>query len=153
MNNGMGMLNGAPGAPNGEDYGPSLGRGMGVGSTNDQTASNNPLAQERTMASMQSMHGMPHGTMPMEGDISKNANRVPGFPQDAYMEGPMMAMDKMVEKPETYGLRPGWSGFMQGMMTLVRVLEPDTYEKIQALRAERAPNQQTMPGMEHHHGA
>ncbi len=46
-----------------------------------------------------------------------NANAVPGFPQDAYMEGPAMAMDPMVEKPENYGLRPGWSGYMMGMMT------------------------------------
>ena len=36
MEEGMGMLTGAPGAPLGEDYGPGLGRGLGVGSTNDQ---------------------------------------------------------------------------------------------------------------------
>ena len=44
MNNGMGMLNGAPGAPTGEDYGPSLGRGLGVGSTLDQPVGNAPLS-------------------------------------------------------------------------------------------------------------
>ena len=55
-------------------------------------------------------------------EVSKDANSVPGFPQDAFMEGPMMAMDQMVDKPETFGLRPGWSGFMAGMMTFVRVL-------------------------------
>ena len=70
------------------------------------------------------------------------------------MEGPMMAMDKMVDKPENYGLRPGWSGFMQGMMTFVRVLEPDMYDKIMALKAKQSPNQQPMPGMERqHHGS
>jgi len=63
----------------------------------------------------------------------------------------MMAMDKMVDKPENYGLRPGWSGFMQGMMTFVRVLPPDMYEKIMALKAQQSLNQQQMPGMEHHH--
>ena len=62
------------------------------------------------------------------GDPSK----VPGFPQDAYMEGPMMAMDEMVEKPENFGLRPGWSGWMMGMMTFVRVLPPDTYATVTA---------------------
>ena len=76
------------------------------------------------------MGGMHHGDMPasgmkMEAEVSPDANRVPGFPQDAYMEGPMMAMDKAVSKPENYGLPPGWSGFMQGMMTLVRVLPPE----------------------------
>ncbi len=146
MNNGMGMLNGAPGAPTGEDYGPSLGRGMGVGSTNGQTVSNSPMAHDKEIASMQDMHEMQHGAMHMEADVSKDANRVPGFPQDAYMESPMMAMDAMVEKPENYGLRPGWSGFMQGMMTFVRVLPPDRYDQIMELirRGELA-----MPGMQH----
>jgi hypothetical protein len=45
-------------------------------------------------------------TMPA---VPKNAEQVPLFPQDAYMEGPMMAMDKEVEKPETHGLPEGWS--------------------------------------------
>jgi hypothetical protein len=53
------------------------------------------------------------------------------------MEGPMMAMDKEVEKPETYGLPPGWSGYSGGMMTLVRVMPPDRYDKIVALRAQQ----------------
>lgn len=146
MNNGMGMLNGAPGVPAGDDYGPSLGRGMGVGSTNDQTVSNNPMTQEKATAPMQDMHEMQHGAMHMEADISKNANQVPGFPQDAYMESPMMAMDAMVEKPENYGLRPGWSGFMQGMMTFVRVLPPDRYDRIMELIRRGEP---AMPGMQH----
>ena len=93
------------------------------------------------------MQGMQHG----EQELPENANQVPGFPQDAFMEGPMMAMDKMVDKPENYGLSPGWSGFMQGMMTFVRVLPPDMYEKIMAMKAKQSPNQQEMPGMEHHH--
>ncbi len=66
-----------------------------------------------------------------------NAEQIPLFPQDAYMEGPMMAMDKEVEKPETYGLPAGWSGFIGGMMTLARVLPPDQYEKIMELKAAR----------------
>ena len=84
-------------------------------------------------------------------DVSKNANSVPGFPQDAFMEGPMMAMDQMVDKPENYSLRPGWSGFMAGMMTFVRVLPPDQYDQIMELRQKQQgkkpmPN---MPPMEH----
>ena len=34
----------------------------------------------------------------------RHANNVPNFPQDAYMEGPMMNMDKLVDKPENLGL-------------------------------------------------
>jgi hypothetical protein len=159
MENGMGMLDGTPGAPLGDDYGPSLGRGMGVGSTDDQRTTNGTLNQkeaEHAVPTMQ-MPGMQHGQMEGmqhgEQKLPENANAVPGFPQDAFMEGPMMAMDKMVEKPETYGLRPGWSGFMQGMMTFVRVLQPDMYEKVMAMKAQQSPNQQQMPGMEHHHGS
>ena len=166
MENGMGMLDGTPGVPVGDDYGASLGRGMGVGSTNDQPTPNGPLSQEHAKQAMTStqeqkmrdMPGMQHGEMQGmqhgEAELPENANQIPGFPQDAFMEGPMMAMDKMVDKPENYGLRPGWSGFMQGMMTFVRVLEPDMYDKIMALKAKQSPNQQPMPGMEHqHHGS
>jgi manganese oxidase len=81
-------------------------------------------------------------------DVAKNANQVPGFPQDAYMESPMMAMDKMVEKPETFGLPPGWSGYSGGMMTLVRVLPPDQYAQYLSLKKKQSPNDmQNMPGM------
>ena len=77
---------------------------------------------------------MPGMSMP---DLPKNANQVPLFPQDAYMESPMMAMDKAVEKPETYGLPAGWSGFVGGMMTLVRVMPAEAYEKIMSLKAKQ----------------
>ena len=121
MNTGMGMLQGTPGAPSGDDYGTSLGRGMGFGSTADMATANGPLAQQ------DAMNGMP-GMAGMASDIAANANAVPGFPQDAYMEGPAMAMDQMVDKPENYGLRPGWSGYMMGMMNFLRVLPPEKYE-------------------------
>ena len=81
------------------------------------------------------MPGMDHGEMKMNVEVSPDANSVPGFPQDAFMSGPMMAMDQMVAKPENDGLRPGWSGFIQGMMTFVRVLPPDQYQRIMDLKA------------------
>ena len=85
--------------------------------------------------------------------VSKDANSVPGFPQDAFMEGPMMAMDRMVDKPENLGLRPGWSGFMAGMMTFVRVLPPDKYNEIMKLREKQQDEKSMsdMPRMEHNH--
>jgi hypothetical protein len=57
----------------------------------------------------------------------------PGYPQDMFM-----VMDDMVAKPETYGLRRGWSGGTMGMMTIVRVLQPDVFDTIQELKAEQA---------------
>ena len=157
MNQGMGMLQGTPGAPLGDDYGPSLGRGLGVGSTSDQPVGNTPLSPDKAQTAMSGqmsgqMSGMHHGDMNRSRDVAKDANRVPGFPQDAYMEGPMMAMDKMVERPQNFGLRPGWSGFMQGMMSFVRVLPPDQYDKVmeQIRQGQPAmPQQRTMPGMHH----
>lgn len=89
-------------------------------------------AEEHSQMQMH-MHG---GHMPQ---LPSNANQVPLFPQDAYMEGPMMAMDQAVEKPETYGLPAGWSGYVEGMMTLVRVLPPGQYTKVMELKsAQRA---------------
>jgi manganese oxidase len=131
MESGMGMLNGSAGAPLGDDYGTSLGRGMGFGSTADMATTNGPLSQTKAKDAMQGMdHSQMAGMEGMENDIAANANAVPNFPQDAYMEGPMMEMDKMVDKPENYGLASGWSGYMMGMMTFVRVLPPDKYDEV-----------------------
>ena len=137
MNTGMGMLQGTPGVPSGDDYGTSLGRGMGFGSTADMETTNAPLSGKKATMPGMTMPGM---TM-SPGDIAENANAVPGFPQDAYMEGPAMAMDQMVDKPENYGLRPGWSGFMMGMMTFVRVLPPEKYDEVMArMKQAQRPN-------------
>jgi manganese oxidase len=78
--------------------------------------------------------------------IADNANCVPGFPQDAFME---MGMDAAVAKPETRGLPPNWSAGMMGMMTMVRVLPDNEYDEIQRLIRERTPNNTPSP---HHQG-
>jgi peptidyl-tRNA hydrolase len=62
-----------------------------------------------------------------------NTGMYPGYPQDMFM-----VMDDLVAKPETYGLRRGWSGGTMGMMTIIRVLQPELFDKIQALKAEQA---------------
>jgi len=154
MEEGMGIMRQGPALS--EDKGPSLGRGMGVGATLDERTSNGPLSESQ---SIESMPGMPHQDVPgiehgpMQPDIAPQANATPGFPQDAFMEGPMMAMDKMFDQPENYGLRPGWSGFMQGMMTFVRVLPPDKYDEIMSKIHEKRSDQKPMPGGEREHGA
>jgi manganese oxidase len=152
MEEGMGMLRG--GAATAAENGPSMGRGMGVGSALEQPTTNGPLSAQGppqlsppSSPSQQAAPGM--GGMQMgQAAVSKDANSVPGFPQDAFMESPAMAMDAMVEKPETFGLRPGWSGYMQGMMTLIRVLPPERYEEMENLREKRRKNGgAAMPGM------
>jgi manganese oxidase len=116
----------------------------GIGNMAEEAMTNGPLSQKEAM---ESMSGMQHemGKMQMgqmePGDIASNANEVPNFPQDAYMEGPMMTMDAMVDRPENYGLRAGWSGYMQGMMTFVRVLPPDKYDEVIArMKQANRPN-------------
>ena len=128
MNSGMGMLDGTPGAPLGEDYGTSLGRGMGFGSDNDMATTNGPLSLPKAA---ESSMGMSMGSMANAlPDVAANANSVPNYPQDAFMEGPMMNVDHSVMRPENFGLRPGWSQYMQGMMTFVRVLPADKYDEV-----------------------
>lgn len=159
MNNGMGMMDGSSGAPMGEDYGTSLGRGMGVGSDSGIATTNGPLSNANLDASMNGMMeqmktGVPatgemqmrnmmvmdmDATKQQEKEVAQNASNVPNFPQDAYMEGPMMQMDALVDKPENYGLSAGWSRFMQGMMTFVRVLPAEKYDAVitQMRKADR----------------
>src|SRR5579863_4953133 len=132
MEEGMGIIRG--GNATGQENGPSLGRGVGSGSTLQQRTTNGPLSQKTATEGMPSMPGMQMQMQMDKANVAKDANSVPGFPQDVFMEGPVMTMDEMFDKPENFGLRPGWSGYMQGMMTLIRVLPPDQYEHIMALR-------------------
>jgi manganese oxidase len=144
MKSGMGMLQGNPPVPMGDDYGPSLGRGMGVAADSDMATTNGPLSQH-------TMHQAMPGMQMQPGEIASNANRVPNFPQDAFMEGSMMNMDAMVATPANAGLLPGWSAQMQGMMTLLRVLPQPEYERMMASirnykRDEKLED--SMPGMQ-----
>jgi manganese oxidase len=149
MEEAMGMLR--EGHATAGNKAPSLGRGLGVGSTTDMARANGPLNQSEADKAMAAMPGMDHSRVPgmdhagmramSMPELPKNANQVPLFPQDAFMEGPMMAMDKEVDKPETYGLPAGWSGFVGGMMTLVRVLPPEQYEEIMDLKTKQQAQQ------------
>ena len=56
--------------------------------------------------------------------------KVPGYPQDMWM--PMD--DEVPVKPEHFGLRKNWTGGMMGMMTMVRVMTPEKYARIEELR-------------------
>ena len=105
--------------------------------TNEEQA----LSQMQTMAEKVGFEHIHHAP------IAPNANSVPGFPQDAFME---MGMDELVAKPETYGLPANWSAGMMGMMTLVRVLPPEQYDEIVAIkRGEKKPEKK--PAQKHEH--
>jgi manganese oxidase len=133
MEEGMGVV--TQGHALSEDLGPGLGRGMGM-STQERNTSN-LVGQNRHarhgQTSPSSHSGMGQQVQPGEvgklGEMSKPnesaAKKVPGYPQDM-----IMIMDKEVAKPETYGLPPGWTAAMMGMMTLVRVLPPQLYDEV-----------------------
>ncbi|MGC1485266.1 MAG: copper oxidase [Candidatus Acidiferrum sp.] len=98
------------------------------------------MSQMATLAKSVSFEHMP------PSPVAANASRVPGFPQDAFME---MGMDDAVAKPETFGLPPNWSAQMMGMMTLVRVLPDKEYEEMmQRIKSAGTPEQK-----EHSHGS
>ena len=82
---------------------------------------------ERTLRQMQTLADRTGFEHVHHAPIALNANQVPGFPQDAFMD---MGMDEVVAKPENNGLPRNWSAMMMGMMTLVRVLPPDLYERV-----------------------
>jgi hypothetical protein len=134
MEEGMGIVR--QGHALSEDLGPAFGRGMGMAER--EKATSNSVGQQ-----MAGQHQMPSDPQ-MEAK-----KRVPGYPQDEMMM--MMVMDESVAKPETNGLTTGWSSAVQGMMSLVRVLPPDQYEKLMADiregRVEKPKAQQ-----EHKHG-
>jgi manganese oxidase len=73
--------------------------------------------------------------------------KVPGYPQDM-----MMIMDDDVAKPETWGLAPGWTASMMGMMNLVRVLPENKYNEIMA-RIKEGKTEKPKPSHDQHkHG-
>lgn len=80
-----------------------------------------------------SPHAMHGGPAPSAAD----PRAVPGFPQDMFMP---LDDEPLLQKPETDGLRPGWSGGVAGMMTLVRILPPAEYDRITTLRRNWIPS-------------
>ncbi len=115
-------------SPDGPLANTRLDAGM-MGMTKEQSGSQ-PVLSELQKRNLDAFD-MSQGSMKQQmNEISPQANNVPNFPQDAYMEGPMMNMDALVNRPENMGLRPGWSRFMQGMMTFMRVLPPEQYDQI-----------------------
>ncbi len=118
MERGMGMPHG--GGAVSEESGPSMGRTLGSGNAEEAVSH---LAGPAAQGGAHTGHII----------AAPNARQVPGFPQDMHM-----VMDEFfTDKPECWGLRPTWTAGMMGMMTLVRVLPPVLYDRIQELKAQK----------------
>jgi hypothetical protein len=111
--------------------------------TTASTSEPQALSQMQTLADSVGFEHIHHAP------IAPDANSVPGFPQDAFME---MGMDEAVAKPENYGLPPNWSASMMGMMSIVRVLPPSEYDEIMALKKGSLPQPQKKETHEHPQG-
>jgi hypothetical protein len=154
MEEGMGIIRG--GNALSEDLAPGFGRGLGptvererrlsnlVGQPKPQQSGQPHTGHVPASPSQTPQGGHQHGVMSQD---EADRLRVPGYPQDMHM-----IMDEAVAKPETYGLAPGWSGAVVGMMTLVRVLPSDKYEEV--MTKEREGQQEKPPRAQpaHKHG-
>ncbi|MBC8166501.1 MAG: copper oxidase [Bryobacteraceae bacterium] len=198
MEEGMGML--TQGSALSEEFGPSMGRGLGLAADSDRSTSNlvgqgqavttqaegghsghgTPAADQvlscahhpevrgkagdkcpkcgmalvapkptGATAEAHDGHGSNDSAMDMYPKDDPEKKKIPGYPQDMWM----VEDEKYNWKPENYGLRKGWSGGMMGMMTMVRVVTPEVYDKIMELRAAnpKSPQQPSQPA--HQHGA
>ncbi len=143
MATGMGMLTNGPALS--KEFGPSLGRGTG-----EQTGPDRAVPNGR-------MLGMGNGRM--SGMGSGGRSLVPGYPQDMFgMNEYTEAQVKKLNRPQTRGMRRDWYKGVEGLMTVVRVLPPDLYEKVVSGKGDVAPGASVpgggvggMPGHEHKH--
>lgn len=149
MENGMGMLRN--GNALSEDFGPSFGRDIGESARRERAVTHLvglPVAApepRNDVSSQQAQKTQDHEAQGHEGHQTHGGDvmypvddpvkkQVPGYPQDMWMD----TSHWVPNKPEFYGLRPTWDRAMMGMMTMVRVLPPDLYDKIMELKKEQS---------------
>lgn len=131
---GMGMAQQGPALS--EDNGPSMGRGLGPMTGSDRATATG-LHEVRRI---------------------DPRYRVPGYPQDMMDMHGMLSPAEVakVNKPQTRGMRQNWFAGVEAMMTVVRVLPPDLYDRVISGREEIAPGASVpgaapgkMPGHDH----
>ena len=131
MQEGMGIVR--QGNALSEELGPGLGRGLGLAADRERATTPVVRGAAGIVAKPEpAQQQTGHEGHDMSAMSSVDAEKVPGYPQDMWMP-----MDELVaDKPEVYGLPKNWTGAMMGMMTLVRVLPADQYDKIDAMRSQ-----------------
>jgi manganese oxidase len=165
MENGMGMLR--DGNALDEEFGPSFGRDIGESARRERvtthlaglsvagktaqspqqpaTSTDQPGQHRGQGHEHHQVHGQPGDVMYPVDDAAKK--QVPGYPQDMWMD----TSQWIPQKPEFYGLRPTWDRAMMGMMTLVRVLPPDLYDKIMQMKKSQPEGKPAEPKPVHPH--
>ena len=103
------------------------------------------LAQQPAPMPGMDKKGMDMKSMDMKG-MDMKSKLVPGFPQDMMgMEMYTEAEIKKLNKPETRGMRKDWYNGVEGLMTVIRVLPDDLYDKVVSGKGEVAPGA-SVPG-------
>ncbi|MEW6127744.1 MAG: multicopper oxidase domain-containing protein [Acidobacteriota bacterium] len=156
MEEGMGMIR--KGNALSDELSPAFGRGMGM--TKSERETSNLVGQQKpAMSAAQetvytcTMHpevkSNKPGACPKCGmalvPLGQAGKRAKGYPQDMWMP-----MDDEVAKPETYGMAKDWTGASMGMMTYVRVLTPEMYDKVMA-RIKEGTVEKSAPAPSHKH--
>jgi hypothetical protein len=126
-----------------DEHGPSLGRGMGEQTGNEREVRNGLRPGEHAG------HGGATTTAGQHaGGHSAHAPKsVPGYPQDMMdMHGMYSEADlKKIIKPATRGMRANWYSGVEALMTVIRVLPPDLYEKVMSEEGDIPPGA-SVPG-------
>ena len=170
MATGLGMITRGPALS--EEFGPKLGRGTGEQTGKERAVVNGPrMGTGQGGGAGHAGHGadkkgndLKGMDMPgMDMDELAKKQRVPGYPQDM-MEMQMYSEAEIekLSKPETRGMRENWYSAMEGLMTVIRVLPPDLYDKVVSGKGEVPPGASvpeaapsashgghSMPGMKH----
>lgn len=122
MQNSLGMIQLGRGESPLREIGSSLGRGMGEQTSNDRAVGNGPRELDKRY-------------------------RVPGYPQDMMDMHGMYSPEqlKKINKPQTRGMRSGWFNGVAALMTVLRVLPDDLYDKVTTGKGEVEPGA-SVPG-------
>lgn len=149
MATGMGMITRGPALS--PEFGASLGRGTGEQTGPERAVGNGPKMDDKMK--MDPKMKMDNGKDPHAGHGGATKT-VPGFPQS--MAGMTMYSEKEIEKLnsrwQTRGMRKGWFEGVEGLMTVVRVLPPELYDRVVSGKGEVLPGASvpgSMPGKEH----
>ncbi len=132
MATGMGMITRGPALS--EEFGARLGRGTG-----EQTGPERAVGNGHKMDGGKGQEGGHAG----HGGAGK---KVPGTPQDMFdmIDYPEAELKKL-NKPETRGMRRDWFKGVEGLMTVVRVLPPELYDKVVSGKGDVPPGA-SVPG-------
>ncbi|MBI2806705.1 MAG: copper oxidase [Planctomycetes bacterium] len=152
MGTGMGMITRGPALSS--EFGPYLGRGTGEQTGSERTVGNGPKMDPKMKMDgkgddkmkMDPKMKMDNGKDPHAGHGTA-AKKVPGFPQS--MAGMSMYSEKEIAKLnskwQTRGMRKEWHEGVEGLMTVVRVLPPELYERVVSGKGEVRPGE-SVPG-------